>query len=198
MIETIRDYGVGDERVLSAMAEVDRAEFVPGEWKWAAYEDRPLPVGYGQTISQPYTVARMCELLIENSKLPKLQNSKVLEVGTGSGYQAAILSRLFAKVYSVELVSELAWRAKLKIRDLKFENVEIKIGDGKKGWPKYAPYDGIIVAANADEVPQVLVDQLAEGGRVVIPVGGEMWRGIKIKGEMKWESCGGFSFVPLV
>ena len=160
MLDTVREYGVRDERVLAAMAEVDRRSFVPEEYGHLAYEDRPLPIGYGQTISQPYTVARMCELLIQKSKGKSQKYGRVLEIGTGSGYQTALLAKLFDKVYSVEVVPELARRAEFEIRNLKFENVKIKVGDGKEGWPRYAPYDGIIVAAMADEVPSELVNQL--------------------------------------
>lgn len=176
--------------VRKVMRAVSRAGFVPDEWEWAVEEDRPLPIGYGQTVSQPYTVARMLELLG--------QGEKVLEVGTGSGWQAAILSKLFKQVYSVERVPELAKRARFKIYDLRFMNVKIKIGDGKKGWEKYAPYDRIIVAADADKVPEALVEQLAEGGRIVIPVQGIMKRGTKVNGKMKWENFGNFVFVPLI
>ncbi len=177
------------------MRAVDRAGFVPEEWKWAAGEDRPLPIGHGQTVSQPYTVAQMLELLGEGEK--------VLEVGTGSGWQTAILSKLFSRVYSIERIPELARQAEIRIQkslglQQDIRNVRIKIGDGKKGWKKYAPYDGIIVAADADKVPPALVEQLAEGGRLVIPVQGVMKKGTKVSGEMKWESFGNFVFVPLV
>ncbi|HJZ06186.1 protein-L-isoaspartate O-methyltransferase [Candidatus Amesbacteria bacterium RIFCSPHIGHO2_01_FULL_48_32] len=198
MLDTVREYGVRDERVLAAMAEVDRRSFVPEEYGHLAYEDRPLPIGYGQTISQPYTVARMCELLIQKSKGKSQKYGRVLEIGTGSGYQTALLAKLFDKVYSVEVVPELARRAEFEIRNLKFENVKIKVGDGKEGWPRYAPYDGIIVAAMADEVPSELVNQLISGGRIVIPVKGEMMRGEKRDGKIIWEKLGSFSFVPLV
>ncbi|TSC83872.1 MAG: protein-L-isoaspartate(D-aspartate) O-methyltransferase [Microgenomates group bacterium Gr01-1014_16] len=192
------------------MAGVDRAGFVPEEYKHLAYEDRPLPIGYGQTISQPYTVARMIELLIENSRNtspprwrsvspPNLGGDyKVLEIGTGSGYQAAILAQLFDRVYSVELIPELAREAKIKIQKSNIKNVEIKIGDGKEGWSEHAPYDGIIVAANAQEVPKALIGQLADGGRIVIPVKGEMMVGEKGGKKVKWGKRGGYSFVPLV
>ena len=198
MLDTVREYGVRDERVLRAMAQVDRRSFVPEEYGHLAYEDRPLPIGYGQTISQPYTVARMCELLIQKSKGKSQKYGRVLEIGTGSGYQTALLAKLFDKVYSVEVVPELARRAEFEIRNLKFENVKIKVGDGKEGWPRYAPYDGIIVAAMADEVPSELVNQLISGGRIVIPVKGEMMRGEKRDGKIIWEKLGSFSFVPLV
>lgn len=172
------------------MAAVDRAGFVPQEWEWAAGEDRPLPIGFGQTISQPYTVARMLELLG--------QGEKVLEVGTGSGWQTAILARLFKQVYSVEIIPELVRAARVRIRELGVGNVRIKMGDGKRGWKRYAPYDGIIVAAEAQEIPQALLEQLAEKGEIVIPVRGVMKKGTKMKGKMKWENFGNFVFVPLI
>lgn len=191
MVATVRRHGVTDKRVLEAVAGVDRALFVPQQWQELAYADQPIPIGFSQTISQPYTVARMCELLIEPLGNGVGRLDKVLEIGTGSGWQTTILSRLFDQVYSVEIIGGLA-------RQTKLENVEIKIGDGKLGWPHHAPYRAIIVAADAQEVPLALIDQLAENGRIVIPVRGEMQRGIKINGQMQWESFGSFSFVPLV
>ncbi len=172
------------------MAAVDRAAFVPEEWRGAAGEDRPLPIGFGQTVSQPYTVARMLELLGSGRK--------VLEVGTGSGWQTAILARLFDRVYSVEIIPELAREAEVKIQKLEIRNVKIKIGDGKGGWKRYAPFDGIVVAAEAWEVPPALIEQLAEGGRMVIPVKGEMMVGEKRGGRVKWERHGSYIFVPLI
>lgn len=172
------------------MRAVGRAGFVLEEWRWAAGEDRPLPIGFGQTVSQPYTVARMLELLGGGEK--------VLEVGTGSGWETAILSKLFSRVYSIERIPELAREAEVRIQRLEIGNVRIKIGDGKKGWKKYAPYDGIIVAADAEEVPSALIEQLAEGGRLVIPVRGVMMRGIRERRGIRWKSFGNFVFVPLV
>lgn len=163
---------------------------MPDEWKWAAYEDRPLPIGYGQTISQPYTVARMCELLG--------QGTRVLEIGTGSGYQTAILAKLFEKVYSVEVIPELSRMAKRNLVEAGIRNYELRIGDGKLGWPEHAPFDGIVVAANAQEVPQALIDQLKVGGRIVVPVKGEMMVGEKGGKRVKWEKRGSYLFVPLV
>lgn len=199
MLNTIREYGVRDERVLGAMAAIDRAMFVPEELRHLAYADRPLPIGYGQTISQPYTVARMCELLVQNSKIKNQKYGRVLEIGTGSGYQTAILARLFERVYSIELVPELAREAEFKINNLKFKNIKIKTGDGKNGWKEHAPYGGIIVAAMADEVPPALVEQLKTGGILVIPVRGEMGKVTKSSSnEVTEEKLGQFSFVPLV
>ncbi|MBI2008323.1 protein-L-isoaspartate(D-aspartate) O-methyltransferase [Candidatus Amesbacteria bacterium] len=198
MLATIREYGVRDGRVLRAMASVDRAGFVPEEYRYLADEDRPLPIGYGQTISQPYTVSRMCELLIERLETSVRRLDRVLEIGTGSGYQTAILAKLFDKVYSVEVIPELSRTAERNLRELRITNYELRVGDGKEGWKEYAPYDGIIVAANAHEVPPALVDQLKIGGRIVIPVRGEMMVGEKGGKRVKWGKRGSYSFVPLV
>lgn len=198
MVQTIRQYGVADMRVVRAIEQVDRKAFVPSRWRPRAYEDLPLLIGFDQTISQPYTVARMIELLIEDSKTPELKNSKVLEIGTGSGWEAGILAKLFRQVYSVEMITQLAKQAGKIISDLAITNIEIKVGDGKLGWPEHAPYAAIIVAADAADVPPALIEQLAEGGRIVLPLNSEMQRGIKSNGEMAWEAFGSFSFVPLV
>ena len=197
MLETIRRYGVVDERVLAVLAGVDRAKFIAKEWKGVAYEDRPIPIGHEQTISQPYTVARMIELLVQSAKFI-VQSSKVLEIGTGSGWQTGILAKLFAQVYSVEVIPELAERAGEILGKLKVQNAKLKVGDGKEGWRDFAPYDGIICGANAQEAPRAWVQQLSEGGRIVVPVQEVMTRGTKVKGEMKWESFEKYLFVPLV
>jgi protein-L-isoaspartate(D-aspartate) O-methyltransferase len=157
--------GVRETRVLDAMRRVPRHEFVPPESVPSAYEDWPLPIGYGQTISQPYVVAYMTELL---EVAPK---SKVLEIGTGSGYQAAVLGDLGAEVYTIEIVPELAQRARETLERLGYRNVQVRAGDGYRGWPEAAPFDRIIVTAAPDHIPQPLVDQLAVGGRMVLPVG---------------------------
>lgn len=151
--------------VLQAMATVPRHEFVPATVKRHAYEDQPLPIGYGQTISQPYVVAFMTE------KLAPRETDRVLEIGTGSGYQAAILSGLVREVYSIEIVERLAKRAASDLARLGYRNVSVRHGDGYQGWPEAAPFDAIIVTCAPDHVPQPLVDQLKEGGRMVIPVG---------------------------
>lgn len=165
MVKTqIRRRGVKDKNVLAAMEKVPRHKFVPENVIEYAYEDEPLPIGLGQTISQPYIVALMTELL----ELKK--HSKVLEIGTGSGYQAAVLSELCDSVYSIEIVCELADRADSTLKVLDY-NVEVKCGDGYQGWPEYAPFEAIIVTAAPEKIPQPLLDQLAEGGRMVIPVG---------------------------
>jgi protein-L-isoaspartate(D-aspartate) O-methyltransferase len=157
--------GVRDERVLAALREVPRHRFVPEDLAHAAYEDGPLPIGHGQTISQPYIVAVMTELLAPGA------DDVVLEVGTGSGYQAAVLSRLAARVYSIEIVPQLAQSARERLEALGYTNVEVITGDGWAGLPAEAPFDGILVAAAPPEVPQALLDQLAVGARLVIPVG---------------------------
>lgn len=178
------------DRQAGQESQVDRALFVPEEYKRLAYEDWPLPIGFGQTISQPYTVGRMVELLG--------RGTRVLEIGTGSGYQTAILSKLFEKVYSVEVIPELAREAEMRFEKLDMRNIKVRIGDGKMGWPEHAPYDGIIVAADAQEVPEALIEQLKVGGRIVIPVRGEMMVGEKGKKRVKWEKHGSYLFVPLV
>ncbi len=157
--------GVTDARVLSAMRSVPRHEFVPTELRQLAYSDTPLPIGYDQTISQPYIVAYMTEAV----SLPN--NAKVLDVGTGSGYQAAVLAGMTQSVYSIEIVPELAASAAARLEELGYDNVQVRYGDGYRGWPDEAPFDGIIVAAAPDHIPQALVEQLAIGARLVIPVG---------------------------
>ena len=157
--------GVSDARVLEVMRRVPRHEFVPIQMREQAYADHPLPIGEGQTISQPYIVAYMTEELRVGKK------SKVLEIGTGSGYQAAVLAELGAEVYTIEIVPPLAERARATLSRLGYRNVHVRAGDGYKGWPEAAPFDRIIVTAAPDHIPQPLLDQLAVGGRMVIPVG---------------------------
>src|SRR6266699_2168184 len=157
--------GIHEERVLAAMAKVPREEFVPADERAGAYTDHPLPIGYDQTISQPYIVAFMTEQLHPKS------SDRVLEIGTGSGYQAAILAELVAEVYTIELAEPLARRAEVTLARLGYKNVHVKVGDGYKGCPEHAPFDAIIVTAAPDHVPQQLTDQLKDGGRMVIPVG---------------------------
>ncbi len=161
----IRGRGITDQRVLAAMRSVPRERFVPETVTGQAYADHPLPIGYGQTISQPYIVAYMSETL------QVTKSSKVLEIGTGSGYQAAILGELAGEVYSIEIVPELADRARQTLDALGYKNIHVRTGDGYRGWPEQAPFDRIMVTAAPDHVPQPLVDQLATGGRLVIPVG---------------------------
>ncbi len=155
------------ERVMAAMAKVPRHEFVPSSEERLAYVNEPLPIGYGQTISQPYIVALMTDLLDLEP------DHRVLEIGTGSGYQAAVLSELVARVYSVEVVPALAAQAAERLARLGYRNVEVRASDGSKGWAEHAPFDAIIVTAAAPSVPPALLDQLKSGGRMAIPVGGE-------------------------
>ena len=156
---------IKDRRVLDAMATVPRHEFVPKALWNAAYWDEPLPIGYGQTISQPFIVAFMTE------QLDPKPSDRVLEIGTGSGYQAAVLSRLVAEVYTIEIIEPLAKRASADLTRLGFNNVKVLAGDGYKGWPEYAPFDAIIVTCAPDHIPPPLVEQLRDGGRMIIPVG---------------------------
>jgi len=193
--EQLMSRDVRDERVLAAMNKVPREEFVPQDSRAASYTDQPLPIGYGQTISQPYIVAFMTEQL-----RPK-PSDRVLEVGTGSGYQAAILAELVAEVYSVEIVEPLAKNAEATLQRLGCKNVHLKIGDGYKGWPETAPFDAIIVTCAPDKVPQPLIDQLRDGGRMVIPVGDrfaqELYLLEKKNGQLKQSATLPVRFVPM-
>jgi protein-L-isoaspartate(D-aspartate) O-methyltransferase len=157
--------GIKDDRVLQAMARVPRHEFVPASHRARAYEDGPLPIGHGQTISQPYIVAFM------TAALDPKPTDRVLEIGTGSGYQAAVLSRLVAEVYSIEIVEPLARRAEVDLKRLGYLNVKVRLGDGTLGWPGAAPFDAVIVTCAPERVPGALVDQLKVGGRMIVPVG---------------------------
>lgn len=154
-----------DPAVREAIARVPRHRFVPAAWAPAAYANRPLPIGHGQTISQPFIVALMTQLIEPRPA------HRVLEIGTGSGYQAAVLAQLVARVHTIEILRPLGERAEALLRELDYANVEVRIGDGYAGWPQAAPFDGIVLTAAPDEVPQPLVDQLARGGRLVAPVG---------------------------
>jgi len=163
--QQIASRGVHDERTLAAMRAVPRHLFVPPEVAAQAYADHPLPIGHGQTISQPYVVAFMTEALDLDG------DETVLEIGTGSGYQAAVLAEIVPRVYSIEIVAPLAEEAALRLRDLGYENVEVRSGDGYEGWPEAAPFDAIIVTAAAPRIPEPLKQQLRDGGRLILPVG---------------------------
>ena len=188
--------GVHDPRVLSAMRSVPRHLFIPPPFDGGAYQDSPIPIGEGQTISQPYIVAVMTELLH-----PKPTDT-VLEIGTGSGYQAAILSLLVKKVISIERLAAVAERATRMLRDLNYANVEVIVGDGTRGYPEHAPYNGIIITAATPDIPPPLIDQLAEGGILVAPVGSrdiqELLTVERRGGEIHREYHGGVRFVPLI
>jgi protein-L-isoaspartate(D-aspartate) O-methyltransferase len=164
--EQLKARGVSDQRVLAAMKKVRRDEFVPANLKTSSYADQPLPIGYRQTISQPYIVAFMTEQVRPSPK------DRILEIGTGSGYQAAILAELAGEVYTIEIIEPLAKTAEATLQRLGYKNVHVKAGDGYKGWPEHAPFDAVIVTCAPDHVPQPLIDQLKEGGRMIIPVGG--------------------------
>ncbi len=157
--------GIQNSRVLKAMGKVPRHEFIPVDLREYAYYDTPLPIGDGQTISQPYVVAIMTELA------DLKRDERVLEIGTGSGYQAAVLAELAGDVYTIEILNPLAERARATLERLKYKNVHVRAGDGYRGWPEKAPFDAILVTAAADRIPQPLMDQLAEGGKLVMPVG---------------------------
>jgi protein-L-isoaspartate(D-aspartate) O-methyltransferase len=192
----LRRRGIADSRVLAAMGEVPREAFVPDANKKHAYADGALPLSHGQTISQPLMVAMSVEAL-------RLEGDEtVLEVGAGSGYQAAVLSKLAKKVYAIEIIPELVANARLALDSLGIDNVEIICADGRKGWPDGAPYDGIVVAAAAEEVPPALVEQLKEGGRLVIPVGGRWGQSLQASrkrgGKLETAELCGVIFVPLV
>lgn len=197
MIEyQLRKRGIKDERVLQAFMKVPRHKFVRPQDIWRAYDDYPLPIGYGQTISQPYMVAIMTELL-------ELKGDEVvLEIGTGSGYQAAILAELARQVYTIERIPELARKAESVLKELGYDNVKVIVGDGSKGLPEYAPYDRIIVTAAAPKPPQPLLMQLKDNGRLVIPIGTrklqDLVRITKVGNEFKTENFGPCLFVPLI
>lgn len=198
MVESqLRSRGIRDDRVLRAMGEVPRHEFVPERLRDAAYDDSALGIGHGQTISQPYTVAIMTQAAsIE-------EGEKVLEIGTGSGYGAAVLSRIARQVFTLERVPELARDAEERLKRLGYDNVEVRVANGTLGLAEEGPLDAIIVTAGAEALPLSYVEQLAEGGRLVIPIGSlprsqEMFRFTKLAGELKIEELGGFAFVPLI
>ncbi|HWI41660.1 MAG TPA: protein-L-isoaspartate(D-aspartate) O-methyltransferase [Verrucomicrobiae bacterium] len=198
MIEDqLQSRGIVQEGVLRAMQEVPRELFVPEHLRMYAYEDYPLPIGEGQTISQPYMVAMMTEALQLGS------GDRVLEIGTGSGYAAAVASRVAAEVYTVERLADLAVDAQARFRELGYDNIHVLVGDGTLGWPDHAPYDAVSVTAGAPEVPSPLLEQLADGGRLVIPVGRfaliqELVRVRRTASGFEEEELGSVRFVPLV
>ena len=195
MVETqIKARGIKDEKVLSAMLKVERHKFVPKGFERLAYIDRPLPIGEEQTISQPYIVALMTECLGLKG------GEKVLEIGTGSGYQAAILAEMASEVYTIEIIENLAKGAEKVLRNLGYTNITVRCGDGYIGWEEHAPFDAVIVTCAPDHVPQPLLDQLAEGGRTVIPVG-TYYQELKLfekrDGKIRERSITGVRFVPM-
>jgi len=197
MVEnTIEARGVSDPEVLEAMRSVPRHRFVPADYLEFAYDDNPLPIGYGQTISQPYMVALMTELL------DLAPGEKVLEIGTGSGYQAAILAVLGGlEVYSVEIIPELAESAAARLQELGYTNVQVASADGYFGWAEHAPFDAIVVTAAPDHLPAPLAEQLVPGGRLVIPLGPQggfqtLWKFVSEEGELKAYNLGWVTFVP--
>ena len=188
--------GIRDRRVLEAMGSIERELFVPEKLSSRAYEDRPLPIGEGQTISQPYMVAFMTELLNLTG------TERLLEIGTGSGYQTAVLGKLAAAVYSIEIIPQLSERAKVLLNRLGFDNVHLKVGDGFFGWEEQGPFDAILVTAAAAKIPEPLWRQLREGGRLIMPLGAEkqgqaLVRVTKSDGKQVVEELTGVVFVPL-
>ena len=198
MVQLLGFYGIKSEEVMEAMARVRRHRYIPETYRWRAdpYGDHPCAIGYGQTISQPYIVAYMTE------KMKVKPGEKVLEIGTGSGYQAAVLAELGAKVYSIEIVAELAAHAKKVLGEEGYNDVQVLRGDGYNGWPEHAPYDMIIVTCAPENVPPKLVEQLKEGGRMILPVGALYRQRLVIlrkkRGKIKKENDLSVTFVPMV
>jgi len=197
LVERLRQGGIRSTAVLEQIRNVPRHLFVDEALASRAYEDTALPIGLGQTISQPFVVARMTEALLDG-----FDGESVLEIGTGCGYQTAVLAPLVKKIYTVERIRELYQKTRQRLRDLNIYNVQFRPGDGWEGWAKYAPYDGILVAAAAVEVPQKLLEQLAPGGRLIIPVGPsgkqDLIMVVRRGDQYEQESLGAVSFVPLV
>jgi len=197
LVQRLREQGIANPLVLERIRNVPRHIFVDEALSSRAYEDTALPIGFGQTISQPYIVARMTAALLEG---PPLGN--VLEVGTGCGYQTAILAALVGRLYTIERIEPLMQRAKLRLKELGLKNVRFRHGDGSLGWKAHAPYDGILVAAAPLTVPEVLIEQLASGGRLVVPIGPEgkqeLVRFTRKEQRIERQSLGPVSFVPLL
>jgi protein-L-isoaspartate(D-aspartate) O-methyltransferase len=193
----IKGRGIKDKSVLEAMGKIPRELFVEESLRSRAYSDQPLPIGEGQTISQPYVVALMTEAL-------RLKPSdRVLEIGTGSGYQAAVLAEIVKEVYTVEIRKTLAEAAARRLKDLGYKNIEVKFGDGYFGWEEHAPFDAIIITASANHIPPPLIKQLKEEGRLILPLGSTLFYqtltlATKEKGELKMEQMGGVLFVPMI
>jgi protein-L-isoaspartate(D-aspartate) O-methyltransferase len=187
---------IRDTRVIAAMRTVPRHAFVPEAERPRAYDDQPRPIGYGQTISQPYIVALMTELLEPHP------SDRVLEVGTGSGYQTAILAQLVAQIYTIEVIPALAHRARLTFAELGYSNIHVRVGDGSMGWPEEAPFDGILVTCAPEQVPAPLLEQLSQGGRLIIPVGDargqHLYRWIRRHGGLEQDRIIPVRFVPLI
>lgn len=198
LVARLAEQGIRDERVLEQIRRVPRHLFVDEALASRAYEDTALPIGLGQTISQPYIVARMTESLLAGED----KVDRVLEIGTGCGYQTAVLAPFVKQIFTVERIPELLRKTRQRLRDLDIYNVRFRQGDGWEGWRKYAPYDGILVAAAASELPPKLLEQLAVGGRLVIPVGPaghqRLTRVVRQADHFEQESLGPVSFVPLV
>lgn len=193
----IASRGIANQKVLEAFRKVPRHEFVPHEYRRFAYADQPLPIGEGQTISQPYIVAYMTDVLNLKS------GEKVLEIGTGSGYQAAILAEVEAEVYSIEVIEPLAIRAKNVLENLGYKNIYLKTGDGYQGWEEHAPFDAIMVTCSPSKIPEPLKEQLAEGGRMIIPVGEQnsiqyLYLLEKRKGKIRQQNVMPVRFVPMI
>jgi protein-L-isoaspartate(D-aspartate) O-methyltransferase len=197
LVESLRKAGIADERVLGAINRVPRHSFLDEAMASYAYNDQALPIGHGQTISQPFVVARMTEALLTDGEL-----RHVLEVGTGSGYQCAVLAELVPEVYSVERIKVLYSRARNILNELGYQRVRLAHLDGSEGWPQYAPYDAILVTARAETVPETLCEQLAPGGRLIMPVGTQGRQELHLlrrEGQgYETENLGGVSFVPLL
>jgi protein-L-isoaspartate(D-aspartate) O-methyltransferase len=192
----IKARGITDENVLKAMRRVERHRFVDQQYRRHAYEDYPLPIGEGQTISQPYIVALMTQVLnLDDTK-------KVLEIGSGSGYQTAVLAEICHSVYTIEVIDALGKRAAKLLADMGYGNIKVKVGDGYQGWEKYSPFDAIIVTCAPTHVPQALKEQLAEGGRMIIPVGEQFAQELvlltKQKGKLMKEAVIPVRFVPMM
>lgn len=197
LVQRLREQGIRDPEVLERVRTVPRHIFVDEALASRAYEDTALPIGFGQTISQPYIVARMTEALLEGGPL-----RNVLEIGTGCGYQTAVLSALVGKLYTIERVEPLLRRAKERAKELGLKNLRFRHGDGSLGWPAYAPFDGILVAAAPLRVPEALLEQLAIGGRLIMPIGPEgrqeLTRFIRREQKIDRQTLGPVAFVPLV